>query len=94
MPKLKDKKRDVSRSKFRDSMGGALEVLKCDRTSGLLEVQLQDWMRGALEVRIKGNLKAGMKALRGQSLIHHAVLGVVLEVVDQDEIAIDPRMLR
>jgi hypothetical protein len=51
-------------------------------------------MRGALEVRIKGNLKAGMKALRGQSLIHHVVLGVVLEVVDQDEIAIDPRMLR
>jgi hypothetical protein len=70
MPKLKDKKRDVSRSKFRDSMGGALEQ------------------------RIKGNLKAGLKALRGQSLIHHVVLGVVLEVVDQDEIAIDPRMLR
>jgi hypothetical protein len=51
-------------------------------------------MRGALEQRIKGNLKAWMKALRGQSLIHHVVLGVVLEVVDQDEIAIDPRMLR
>jgi hypothetical protein len=70
MPKLKHKKRDASRSKFRD------------------------WMRGALEQRIKGNLKAWMKALRGQSLIHHVVLGVVLEVVDQDEIAIDPRMLR
>jgi hypothetical protein len=47
-----------------------------------------------LEQGIKSNLKGGMKPLRDQSLIHQEVLGVALEVVDHDEIAIDQRMLR
>jgi hypothetical protein len=71
-----------------------VKVQICHRTSGLLEVQRQDWMKSALEQGIKSNLKGGMKPLRDQSLIHQEVLGVALEVVDHDEIAIDQRMLR